>query len=127
MKYLLAFIALMPLTVLGATVINYDDGSTYTLKEGEKIYISKSKLFKQKNYTNGNVHFTLQKEHSARDYVADPDGTDDMEVGSHEWCQAYVPWHEGLTFDMIWWQRGCDSNGDGVYDENDNKWPDGEG
>lgn len=127
MKYLLAFIALMPLTVLGATVINYDDGSTYTVEEGEKIYISKSKLFKQKNYNNGNVHFTLQKEHSTRDYVADPDGTDDMEVGSHEWCQAYVPWHEGLTFDMIWWQRGCDSNGDGVYDENDDKWPDGEG
>ncbi len=124
MKYLLAFIALMPLTVLGATVINYDDGSTYTLEEDEKIYISKSKLFKQKNYTNGNVHFTLQKEHSTRDYVADPDGTDDMEVGSHEWCQAYVPWHEGLTFDMIWWQRGGDSNGDGVYDEDDDKWPD---
>ena len=127
MKYLLAFIALMPLTVLGATVINYDDGSTYTLEEGEKIYINKGKLFTQKNYKNGNVYFTLQGEHSDRDYVEDPDGTDDLEVGSHEWCLAYIPWHEGLTFDMIWWQRACDSNGDGVYDEDDDRWDDGEG
>jgi hypothetical protein len=123
-KYMLALLAAVSTSVAAETVINYDDGSTYTLAEKEKIYISKSKLFTQKNYNNGNVYFTLQKEHAKRDYVPDPDGTDDMEVGSHEWCKAYVPWHEGLTFNMIWWQRGCDSNGDGVYDEDDDKWPD---
>ena len=109
------FLTLVSLSAYGDTVINYDDGSTYTLAEKEKIYITKGKLFTQKNYSNGNVHFTLQKEHTKRDYVPDPDGTDDLAVGSHEWCKAYIPWHEGLTFDMISWQRACDTNRDGKY------------
>ena len=109
------FLTLVSLSAYGDTVINYDDGSTYTLAEKEKIYITKGKLFTQKNYSNGNVHFTLQKEHTKRDYVPDPDGTDDLAVGSHEWCKAYIPWHEGLTFDMISWQRACDTNKDGKY------------
>ena len=123
-KYMLALLAAVSTSVAAETVINYDDGSTYTLAEKEKIYISTSKLFTQKNYNNGNVYFRLQKEHAKRDYVPDPDGTDDHPIGSHEWCKAYVPWHEGLTFDMISWQRACDTNNDGVYDENDDKWPD---
>ena len=48
-----------------------------------------------------------------------------MVIGFHEWCKAYKPWHEGLTFDMISRQRrACDTNNDGVYDEDDDKWPD---
>ena len=79
----------------------------------------------RENYTkNKNTYFTAQEPWAKRDYVPDPDGTDDMVVGSHEWCKAYVPWHEGLTFDMISWQRACDTNNDGVYDEDDNNWPD---
>lgn len=129
MKYLLAFIALMPLTVLGATVINYDDGSTYTLEDNQEIYIStpNSALFKRQLMKNKDTFFRVQKPWSKRDYVPDTDGTDDMVVGSHEWCVAYIPWHEGLTFDMISWQRACDTNNDGKYDENDDKWPDSEG
>jgi hypothetical protein len=112
---LTVFLTMVSLSAYGDTVINYDDGSTYTLAEQEKIYITRGKLFTQKNYSNGNVHFTLQKEHTKRDYVPDEDGTDDWAVGSHEWCKAYVPWHEGLTFDMISWQRSCDTNRDGKY------------
>lgn len=115
MKFLLYTLALFSISAAADTVINYDDGSTYTLAEKEKIYITKSKLYTQKRYSNGNVYFTLQKEHSKRDYVPDPDGTDDMAVGSHEWCKAYIPWHEGLTFNMISWQRACDTNKDGKY------------
>jgi len=122
MKWLILALVLIPFSAHSETVINYDDGSTYTLSEGEKIYIAKRKLFTQKNYKNGNVYFTLQKEHTKRDYVPDPDGTDDMVVGSHEWCKAYVPWHEGLTFDMIAWQRFCDTDNDGDYDEDDDRW-----
>jgi hypothetical protein len=122
MKWLILALVLIPFSAHSETVINYDDGSTYTLSEGEKIYIAKRKLFTQKNYNNGNVYFTLQKEHTKRDYVPDPDGTDDMVVGSHEWCKAYVPWHEGLTFDMIAWQRFCDTDNDGDYDEDDDRW-----
>ena len=128
MRKLIAGLALFGLSagISAETVINYDDGSTYTLKEGEEIYIStqSSTLFKRKLYKNKNTYFTAQEPWAKRDYVPDPDGTDDMVIGSHEWCKAYVPWHEGLTFNMIWWQRGCDTNNDGVYDEDDDKWPD---
>jgi len=127
-KWFLLFL-LMPLTAFSDTVINYDDGSTYTLKDNEEIYISNAgrTLFKRNLYKNKNTYFIAQEPWAKRDYVPDPDGTDDMVVGSHEWCQAYVPWHEGLTFNMISWQRACDTNNDGKYDENDDRWPDGEG
>ena len=65
--------------------INYDDGSTYTLGEREKIYVSTGKLFDKKNYSNGNVYFTKRAEHARRDYVAQP--TDGLT--GHEWCEAY--------------------------------------
>lgn len=119
---LTVFLTMVSLSAYGDTVINYDDGSTYTLAEQEKIYITRGKLFTQKNYSNGNVYFTLQKEHTKRDYVPDEDGTDDYAVGSHEWCKAYVPWHEGLTFDMISWQQACDTNRDGKYGCGDAKF-----
>jgi hypothetical protein len=128
MRRLIAGLELFGLSagISAETVINYDDGSTYTLKEGQEIYIStqNSTLFKRKLYKNKNTYFTAQEPWAKRDYVPDPDGTDDMVVGSHEWCKAYVPWHEGLTFDMISWQRACDTNNDGVYDEDDDRWPD---
>ena len=116
------FLTLVSLSAYGDTVINYDDGSTYTLAKKEKIYITKGKLFTQRSYSNGNVNFTLQKEHSKRDYAPDPDGTDDWAVGSHPWCKAYVPWHEGLTFNMISWQRMCDTNNDGKYGCGDDRY-----
>ena len=47
---------------------------------------------------------------------------EEVTVGSHEWCEAYIPWSEGMTFDMISWQQYCDTNGNGVYDENDRPW-----
>lgn len=124
MKYFLMFLAFFVGSAYAETVINYDDGSTYTLEEGQEIYISSeaSTLFKRKLMNNKNTFFYAQEPWTKRDYVADPDGTDDLSVGSHAWCEAYVPWHEGLTFDMIWWQRACDTNGDGVYDENDAGW-----
>ena len=126
MKYLLASLFLFSSAVFGQTVINYDDGSTYTLEEGQEIYISSeaSTMFKRKLMGNEDTFFYAQEPWSKRDYVADEDGTDDMTVGSHAWCEAYVPWHEGLTFDMISWNYACDTNNDGVYDENDAGWED---
>ena len=128
MRKLLMGLALFGLSagISAETVINYDDGSTYTLTEGQEIYIStqNSTLFKRKLYKSKDTYFTAQEPWAKRDYVPDPDGTDDLAVGSHEWCKAYVPWHEGLTFDMISWQRACDTNNDGVYDEEDERWPD---
>ena len=116
MKYLLAFIALVPFSLYGATVINYDDGSTYTLEENQEIYIStpNSSLFKRQLMGNKDTFFRVQKPWTKRDYVAQPQ--DPFAVGSHAWCEAYVPWSEGLTFDMITWNNHCDTSNDGVYD-----------
>ena len=46
-------------------------------------------------------------------------------VGTPEWCETYIPWSEGLTFDMITWQRQCDVTNDGVYDMCDYYQPTG--
>jgi len=124
MKYFLMFLAFFVGSAYAETVINYDDGSTYTLEDGQEIYIASeaSTLFTRKLMNNKNTLFYAQKPWSTRDYVPDEDGTDDMTVGSHAWCEAYVPWHEGFTFNMQAWKRFCDTNSDGVYDENDAGW-----
>ena len=118
MKYFLGMLFLFVSgLVYPETVINYDDGSTYTLEANQEIYIStpSSALFTRQVMSNKDTFFRVQKSWTKRDYVPDEDGTDEMAVGSHEWCKAYVPWHEGLTFNMISWQRACDTNKDGKY------------
>ena len=93
------------------------NGDGYIIN-GSKIYITNGQeLYMSQVYNSGDVYFRKQKPWAERDYV--PTATDDMQVGSHEWCQTYIPWSEGLTFDMITWQRHCDTNNDGVYDDLD--------
>lgn len=122
MRKLLALSIFFSSLVSAQTVINYEDGSTYTLADDEQIYIAagSSPLHKKKDYSNGNVYFTAQSPWSKRDYVSEPE--DEFAVGSHGWCKVYIPWSEGLSFSMITWQRYCDTNNDGVYDENDDGW-----
>lgn len=120
MKYLLASLFLISSTAFGQTVIDYDDGSTYTLEENESIFISKRAVFSKKTYNTGAVYFTPIEANTKRDYV--PSATDGMEPGSNEWCKAYVPWSEGYTFNMQLWQRFCDTNNDGEYGEGDAGW-----
>ena len=96
------------------TVINYPDGSTYTLEDAERIYVAEPrKLFTQKRWSNGGVNFSVAEPNKKRDYVPQPQ--DGNPVGSVAWCEAYVPWSEGLTFNMVSWQRACDTNKDGKY------------
>jgi len=104
------------------TVINFDDGSTYTLEEGQEIFISTSNsaLFKRQIMRNKDTFFRVQKPWAKRDYVPQP--TDGLQPGSHEWCATFVPWSEGMTFNQQTWDRYCDTNNDGVYDENDDRW-----
>ena len=113
-----AAVFLFSLVSIGAkaeTVINYDDGSTYTLEENQEIYIStpSSSLFKRQLMGNKDTFFRVQKPWTVRDYVPQPQ--DPFAVGSHDWCKVYIPWSEGLTFDMISWQRACDTDNDGKY------------
>lgn len=121
-KLMILGLAAVVLPAFSATVINFEDGSTYTLEDGQEIYIStpSSALFKRKVFSNKNTYFTAQKPWAKRDYVPQP--TDGLSPGSHDWCVAYVPWSEGFTFNMQTWQRHCDTNNDGVYDELDEGW-----
>ena len=115
MKKLLAGLALFGFAagISAETVINYDDGSTYTLTDGQEIFISKGTLFTRRILNNKDTFFTAQDAWTSRDYVPQPQDT--MDPGSHGWCKTYVPWSEGLTFDMILWQRACDTDNDGKY------------
>ena len=54
------------------TVINYDDGSTYTLTDGQEIYISSQTLFKRRILNNKDTIFTAQDPWTSRDYVPEP-------------------------------------------------------
>jgi len=122
-KHLFTIFALLAAPVVfGSTVINYDDGSTYTLEANQEIYIStpNSALFKRQLMGNKDTFFRVQKPWTKRDYVPQP--ADDFAVGSHEWCKAYIPWSEGLSFDMVTWQRSCDTNNDGKYGCGDAKF-----
>tara|TARA_X000001036_G_scaffold386209_1_gene381180 strand:- start:1225 stop:1638 length:414 start_codon:yes stop_codon:yes gene_type:complete len=118
MKYLLLFLAVVSVGASAQTVINYEDGSTYTLENGQNIFVtSNQNLWLRQLYSKGDVYFRKQVPWPKRDYVPGPnDGVDDIApVGSHEWCKAYVPWGEGLTFSMVAWQRFCDTNKDNKY------------
>ena len=107
------------------TVIYYGDGSTYTLEANEQIYISTphSVLFKRQLFSNKDTFFHAQQPWGGRDYVPGP--TDGQDIGSHQWCQAFLPWSEGMTFNQQAWDRYCDTDGDGVYGPGDGPWQDG--
>lgn len=118
MRKIIAGLALLGFAagISAETVINYDDGSTYTLTEGQEIYISGQTLFKRRILNNKDTFFTAQDPWTTRDYVPEPPQPQDpFQPGSHEWCKSYVPWSQGLTFDMILWQRACDTDNDGKY------------
>ena len=122
MRNLLVLSFLFSFSASAATVITYDDGSTYTLRGREEVYIStpNKEMFKRREYRNGDQHFIAQIPWPQRDYVSQP--TDGLDVGSHEWCAAFIPWSEGLTFGQQAWDRYCDTNNNGVYDEGDDGW-----
>ena len=126
-KHLFTIFALIAAPIVyGSTVINYDDGSTYTLEDNQEIYIStpSSSLFKRQLMKNKDTFFRVQKPWTKRDYVEQPQ--DPFAVGSHQWCKTYVPWSEGYTFDMQAWGRFCDTDNDGKYGCGDNQFDNSE-
>ena len=61
MKFSTFIIALLTSSsVLSQTVIYYEDGTAYTLKDNEHVYVSKARqVYQKKTYDNGNVYFCL--------------------------------------------------------------------
>ena len=101
------FFSLLPFCLSANPVIVYPNGSQYTLQDHEVIYIQQGagKVFNKANYKNGNIYFTVKDSLSSIDPDAEP--TDGMEPGSDEWCEVYVPFENGYTWDDQIWQRAC--------------------
>ena len=93
---------------LADTVITYDDGSTYTLEANEKVFITSGRLFGL-TQTDGVYSFGEQEANDERDYDVPSDDYNDYPVGSEKWCELYVPWSEGFTFNMQTYMRVCQS------------------
>ena len=115
-----ALISLFSLSAIASTYIDYPDGSTYTLEPREETYVTHEIVFVKREYSSGDVYFRVLAPNVKRDYVETP--WDGLQPGSHEWCKQYIPWSEGYTFGMQTWQRSCDTNDDGEYDEDDDGW-----
>ena len=106
MRLFSAFVAFFAVSVSAQTVIYYEDGTAYTLKDGEHVYVSKARrVYQKKDYDNGNVYFTHKKPNDQIDPEASP--TDGMEPGSPEWCEAYIPYQDGYTWDDQIYERAC--------------------
>jgi hypothetical protein len=103
-KILLALALMAPMTATAATVITYDDGSTYTLAEGEKVFVTDKRLFGL-TQTDGVYSFGEKLANTKRDFTDET--ADDYPVGSERWCELYEPWSEGYTFNMQWYIRVC--------------------
>lgn len=101
---------LVSLVVYGATLITYDDGSTYTVGEREEVYVSELKVFDKREFADGSAHFKLRKPNWKRDYVKRE--TSGPAFGTHEWCKEDVVVG---TFGWVSWNQYCDTNKDGVY------------
>ena len=104
-KYLLASLVLFSSAVFGQAVIEYPDGSTYTLENNEAVFVSSQAVYTKTTYKTGGVHVRPLEANTKRDFV--PSDTDGMEPGSEEWCETYVPFQNGYTFDDQMWQRAC--------------------
>tara|TARA_B100001059_G_scaffold220840_1_gene243239 strand:- start:205 stop:576 length:372 start_codon:yes stop_codon:yes gene_type:complete len=91
------------------TVINYPDGSTYTLKNGEEVFVHPSVMYVKQEYQNtGNILFSKRVPWPKRDYVEpEATGADGLIPGTPEWCEVYVPFQNGYTFSDGIWQRNC--------------------
>jgi len=116
MKNVIAgLVTLFALTATAQTVILFDDGLQYTLDPNEKVYVTNySKLYQMQSYSKGDIKLTQVLPTTKRDYVPVETGAQGG-VGTPQWCETYIPWSEGLTFDMITWQKHCDTNSDGKY------------
>ena len=98
-----------------APVINYPDGSTYRLKNGQEVFVAhvNTPLFIRQDFVgSGNVTFKKQVPWPKRDYTQ----TAPVNTGSpgeHPWCKSFEP--AGYTFELVSFYTYCDTNNDQKY------------
>ena len=126
MKFIIALMALLPLTVAAETFITYDDGGVYTLAEDESVYVSKRDMFIKRTPASGDVNFVKQDPFTGIDYEPPVVVTPTDTIGSHEWCLAFDSWANGLTFDQESFNYACDTDNDGDYGCGDSQFEDSE-
>ena len=101
-------------------VITYEDGSTYTLKNGEDVYVSGSPMYIRQDYANtGDVIFKKRPPWPKRDSEQTP-SVNTGNPGEHEWCKDFKI--EGFSFAYLSWTRYCDTNNDQKYGCGDDPW-----
>lgn len=122
MKYMLLLMALVGLGA-SAHTITYDNGDVYTVADDEYVFVSKQPNVWTYHPYSKSVQF---KKIWPTEKVDRPEPTPNPNpIGSHEWCEAHVPFENGYTFADQAWQRTCDKNGDGQYDMCDYYQPTG--
>ena len=112
-NFVALFFTIFSLTAVGQTVIYYEDGSVYTVKPNERVYVeTASTLYTKTGYTNGNEFFIHRKPNEKIDYEAQP--YNDSEPGSSKWCEEYGPYlySNGYTWDDQIYLRACDRGDD---------------
>jgi hypothetical protein len=109
MRYLTAALAaVMCSAALAETTIYYDDGTTYTLLNGEEVFVSYNDMFtKQEFLNNGQILFSPRHPNRKRDYVETTDPADGLTPGGAEWCAVYEPFKDGYTFSDAIWSKNC--------------------
>lgn len=109
MRYLTAALAaVMCSAALAKTTIYYDDGTTYTLLNGEEVFVSPNKLYvKQEFLNNGQILLAPRYPNRKRDYVETTDPADGLTPGGPEWCAVYEPYQNGFTFSDALWKKNC--------------------
>lgn len=70
MKYILLPLLLISSIAFGQTVVLYEDGSTYTLKDEESLYISDKGVYSARGGLANILRINRMEPSEARDYVA---------------------------------------------------------
>ena len=122
MKYLIGlFVVLFSGSLSAQIYIDYPDGTTYTVKEHERVFVTPADVYIKNSYQNGGVYFQRIHPSTQRDSTYTPPENEGYQVGSHEWCLNFdttAPY----SFETQNWKRLCDTNGDGVYDADDSSY-----
>ena len=101
-------------------VITYQDGSTYTLKNGEEVYVHAGPMYIRQDYANtGDVIFKKRPPWPKRDSEQTP-SVNTGNPGEHQWCKDFKM--EGFSFAYVSWNRYCDTNNDSKYGCGDDPW-----